>query len=35
LKPERERIDRADIFRELKLEPEEHPLQPLLKGEWR
>jgi hypothetical protein len=35
LKPERERIDRTDIFRELKLEPEEHPLQPLLKGEWR
>jgi hypothetical protein len=35
LKPERERLDRADIFRLLKLEPEEHPLEPLLKGEWR
>jgi hypothetical protein len=35
LKPERERVERADIFRLLKLEPEEHPIQPLLKGEWR
>jgi hypothetical protein len=35
LKPERESLDRADIFRLLKLEPEEHPVEPLVKGEWR
>jgi hypothetical protein len=35
LKPEREQLDRADIIRALKLEPEEHPLAPLLKGQWR
>jgi hypothetical protein len=35
LKPEGESLERADIFRQLKLEPEEHPVEPLLKGKWR
>ena len=35
LDAEQERGDRADIFRVLKLERDAHPLEPLLRGEWR
>jgi hypothetical protein len=35
LKPEEESEAEAAIFRDLKLEREQHPLEPLFKGEWR
>jgi hypothetical protein len=34
LRPEREILERADIFRKLKLEKDVHPLKPLTTGEW-
>ena len=35
LKPEEESETQAAIFRDLGLEREQHPLEPLFKGEWR
>lgn len=35
LKPEEESETQAAIFSDLKLEREQHPLEPLFKGEWR
>jgi hypothetical protein len=35
LNPERETLDTAEIFTELRLRKGEHPTEPLTKGEWR
>jgi hypothetical protein len=35
LKPEEESETEAAIFSDLKLERDQHPLEPLFKGEWR
>ncbi len=35
LDPKKETGNTADIFRELKLERQKHPVAPLFKGEWR
>lgn len=35
IKAEHETRQTADIFRQLKLSPREHPLEPLFEGEWR
>lgn len=35
LDPEHERVETAEVFRELGLRPEEHPSEPLKRGEWR
>jgi hypothetical protein len=35
LQPQEEREEEAAIFRDLKLEREQHPLEPLFRGEWR
>jgi hypothetical protein len=35
IETEHETADKADIFRQLKMSRREHPLEPLLKGEWR
>ena len=35
LNPERETVETAEIFTKLKLEQDEHPIEPLTKGEWR
>lgn len=34
IETEHEAADNADIFRELKMSPREHPIGPLIKGEW-
>lgn len=34
LKPEDETEARAEIFKDLKLEREEHPTRPLFEGKW-
>lgn len=35
LDPERETAESADVYTELRLERELHPVEPLLQGEWR
>lgn len=35
IEAEHETADKADIFRQLKMSRREHPLEPLLQGEWR
>ena len=35
LRPREERETQAAIFRDLKLERDQHPLEPLFRGEWR
>ena len=35
IKTEHETARKADIFRQLKMAPREHPIEPLIKGEWR
>jgi hypothetical protein len=35
IETEHETAEKADIFRQLKMSSREHPLAPLLKGEWR
>jgi len=35
LRPREEREAQAAIFRDLKLERDQHPLEPLFRGEWR
>ena len=35
LDPERERVETADLFQTLRLRPEEHPNEPVERGEWR
>src|SRR5689334_18645665 len=35
IETEHETADKADIFRQLKMSRREHPLEPLLEGEWR
>ncbi len=35
LQPAEERETQAAIFRDLKLEREQHPIDPLFRGEWR
>ncbi len=35
LQAEHETAEKADIFRKLKLSRRDHPLEPLLEGEWR
>lgn len=34
IETEHETADKADIFRQLKMSPREHPIGPLTKGEW-
>lgn len=34
LKPEDETESSADVFKDLKLERERHPVKPLFKGKW-
>jgi hypothetical protein len=35
LKPEEEFEAQAAIFKDLMLEQDQHPLEPLFRGEWR
>lgn len=35
IEAEHETAQKADIFRQLKMSPREHPIEPLIKGEWR
>ena len=35
IQAEHETAETADIFRRLRMSPREHPLEPLLEGEWR
>ena len=35
IQAEHETADKADIFRQLRMDRHEHPVEPLLKGEWR
>ena len=35
IETEHETADKADIFRQLKMSQHDHPLEPLLEGEWR
>lgn len=35
LEPQKETIERAEIFNDLRVEKSEHPLEPLFEGKWR
>jgi hypothetical protein len=35
LDPQRETLETAEIFNDLRLERSQHPLEPLFKGKWR
>lgn len=35
LDPQRETLETAEIFNDLRVERNQHPLQPLFEGKWR